>query len=162
MGKRGPKPLPRALRLLGRSTAAVPRQSSPVTVADVPTMPEGLNEAEQAAWNGLLRELDTVPGLASRADRGVCELIARLEPMARAAAIVVRDHGSTLICHDKDGFVKFAQTRPESTFLLKAAAQLKSLYAELGLTPSGRSRVSVTPAAPPSKLDDYLRGRHGA
>ena len=118
-------------------------------------------EANQARIEMKLDRLleGTRPSSLSRADRGVCELIARLEPMLRAAAIVVRAQGSTLTCLDKTGQVKFVQTRPEATFILKTAATLKGLYAELGLSPSGRCRVSLSPA---SKLDAFLHERHGA
>jgi P27 family predicted phage terminase small subunit len=126
-------------------------------------MPEGLSPDEQAAWHGLLGELSSVPGLLARADRGVCELVARLEPAMRAAAVIVREKGSTMECVDKEGNLKFVQTRPEATFVLKTGALLKGLYAELGLTPSGRSRVSVSPAPAASKLDRFLGGgTHGA
>jgi P27 family predicted phage terminase small subunit len=124
-------------------------------------MPDGLSSDEQACWSALIAELQTIPGLVTRADRGVCELVARLEPAMRAAAGVVREKGSTIECLDVDGRVKFIQTRAEATFYLKAVQTLKGLYAELGLTPSGRCRVSLTPAAPASKLDAFL-GKHGA
>jgi hypothetical protein len=161
MGKRGPKPMPKALRLLRHVTASTRQQPVAVLAADPPTMPAGLSPDEQASWQGLLGELGAVPGLTSRADRGVCELVARLEPAMRAAAVVVRDKGSTVECVDKDGNMKFIQQRTEAVFLLKTAALLKSLYAELGLTPSGRCRVSLSPAAPTSKLDRFLQARHG-
>jgi P27 family predicted phage terminase small subunit len=126
-------------------------------------MPAGLSKAEQACWTNLLAELASVPGLASRADRGVVELIARLEPALRAAAAVLRDEGSTLSVFDKDGALRYTQNRPEAGFVLKTAALLKGLYAELGLSPSGRCRVALSPAAPASKLDSFLSDRqHGA
>jgi hypothetical protein len=109
-----------------------------------------------------LTELASVPGLVAVADRGVCELIARLEPALRTAAVVLRDEGSTLTVCDKDGAVRYVQNRPEAAFVLKTAALLKSLYAELGLSPSGRCRVALSPAAPSSKLDRFLQERHGA
>lgn len=158
MGRRGPKPLPKALRLL-RHGATTTRTPAPVLAADPPTMPAGLSDAERAAWDGLLVELAAIPGLVSRADRGVCELIARLEPAMRVAAVVVRERGSTVECLDKDGNIKFIQQRGEAVFLLKSMALLKTAYAELGLTPSGRVRVSLSPASAPSRLDDFLQGR---
>ncbi len=108
-------------------------------------MPEGFSDAEQACWRGIVAELQTVPGLLAAANRGVIELVSRLEPMMRSAAVVVRDQGSTLECHDADGRLKFVQTRPDATFVLKTGALLKGLYAELGLSPSGRCRVALTP-----------------
>ena len=159
MGSRGPKPTPKVLRVLRNAPAATRHPAA--AASDPPTMPVALSAEEQVCWRSLIAELETVPGLVARADRGVVELVARLEPLLRAAAVVVRDHGSTLTCLDKTGAVKFVQTRPEATFLLKTAATLKSLYDVLGLSPSGRSRVSLTPAAPTSKLDRFLQGRHG-
>lgn len=161
MGRRGPKPTPKPLRVLKHS-AATARHPMRDLGADPPAMPDGLSEAEQAAWTRLLTELSVVPGLVCRADRGLCELVARLEPQLREAAEAVREKGATLEVFDKAGNLRFTQTRPEATHVLKVASLLKSAYAELGLTPSGRSRVSVSPAPAASKLDTYLQGRHGA
>lgn len=160
MGRRGPKPVPKALRLLRNAPPAT--RHPPAAASDPPVMPSGLSADEQMSWRTLIAELETVPGLVARADRGIVELVARLEPMLRAAAIVVREQGSTLTCYDKTGAVKFIQTRPEATFVLKTAATLKGLYDVLGLSPSGRCRVSLTPAAATSKLDRFLQERHGA
>ena len=157
MGQRGPKPRPKALRLLGQPSSTS-RQPATVLAADPPHMPSGLSSEEQAAWAGVCAELASVPGLLAGADRGAIELVARLEPAMRAAAVVVREKGCVLESFDKAGVLKFVQTRPEATFYLKAVATLKALYAEMGLTPSGRSRVSLTPAAPTSKLDQFLAG----
>jgi phage terminase small subunit len=149
--------MPAALRLLRGQGVRNP----PQVPGEAPTMPSGLSDAEITCWQGLMEELQTVPGLVSRADRGVCELVARLEPALRKAAIVVREEGSTLSCFDADGRLKFVQQRPESTFMLKTGALLKTLYAELGLSPSGRSRVALSPSAPDSKLDRFRQERHG-
>ena len=153
--------MPNALRLM-RGLSPATRTPGPVLHADPPIMPAGLSDEEQACWTGLLAELGTVPGLLARADRGVIELVARLEPMLRAAAIAVREHGSTLTVSDADGNVRFIQTRPEATFLLKSGSLIKGLYGELGLSPSARVRVSLSPAAPPSKLDAFLGSTRGA
>lgn len=138
------------------------RTPLPAVPGDPPAMPGGLSTEEQGCWCGLLQELATVPGLIARADRGVVELLSRLEPMFRTAAVVVREKGSTLECYDAEGRLKFVQTRPEASFLLKTGALIKGLYGELGLSPSGRCRVSVSPSAPASKLDRFLHDRHGA
>ena len=161
MGRRGPKPLPKVLRVL-RNARPTTRQPVAVAGVDPPTMPADLSPEEQACWHTLQAELAAVPGLVSRADRGVCELISRLEPAMRAAAIVVREKGSTIECFDKHGQIKFIQARAEAGFLIKTAATLKGLYAELGLSPSGRCRVSLSPAPAASKLDQFLADRHGA
>ncbi len=63
---------------------------------------------------------------------------------------------------NKHGQIKFIQARAKAGFLIKTAATLKGLYAELGLSPSGRCRVSLSPARGASKLDQFLADRHGA
>jgi hypothetical protein len=109
-----------------------------------------------------MSELASVPGLSTLADRGVCELVARLEPQLRAAAAVVRDSGPTFTVYTDEGLLRGIRARPETAFLLQAGGLLKALYSELGLTPSGRCRVALSPAAPSSKLDRFLADRHGA
>jgi P27 family predicted phage terminase small subunit len=161
MGSRGPKPTPQALRVL-RHAGATPRRPMRDLGADPPAMPDGLSAAEQAAWARLLGELSAVPGLVCRADRGLIEIVARMEPQLRAAWDVVRDKGATVEIRDKSGHLLSVRARPEATSGLKIAALLKTAYSELGLTPAGRSRVSVAPAPAASKLDAYLQGRHGA
>src|SRR4051812_28144727 len=104
MGRRGPKPAPHALRVLRGTVAST---SAPGARGEAPAMPEGLSEAERACWHGIVAELQTVPGLLAAADRGVMELIARLEPMMRTAAVTVRDKGTTLESFDAEGRLKF-------------------------------------------------------
>jgi P27 family predicted phage terminase small subunit len=109
------------------------------------------------AWQGLVGELSTVPGLLMKADRGILELAARVEVQHRAAAAVVRDQGSTLIVRDAEGAVRFAQARPEAGLMVKFGAQLKALYEALGLSPAGRSRLSLPRDPAPSGRWDVLR-----
>jgi P27 family predicted phage terminase small subunit len=156
MGSRGPRPMPAALKVLRGGS----RQRRPATIGDPPTMPAGLSEAEQACWTNLQTELASVPGLVSRADRGCCELIVRMEVAMRTAAVVVREQGPTFTVLDAEGHLRGIRTRPETAFLLKAGALLKTLYSELGLSPSGRCRVALSPAAPSSNLDLFLHDLH--
>ena len=160
MAGHGPAPLPTALKVLRGAKRVNRREPSPAP--GEPAMPADLDATEAACWCGLVAELRVVPGLLTVADRGVLELAARLEPMFREAARHVRKHGSTLVVRDDRGAVKFTQQTPQMGTVIKVGAQLKTIYAELGLTPAGRTRVSVTPARPASKLQAFLGGKHGA
>jgi P27 family predicted phage terminase small subunit len=151
--------MPGALRVLTGKRA---KRGEPAAVTGEPTMPADLSREERAAWRQLIRELQTVPGLLARADRGVLELAARMTPMFREAARHVRENGSTLVARDERGAVKFVQTTPQGQMVVKLGASLKTIFAELGLTPSGRSRLSVSAASGPSRLDAFRGGRHGA
>jgi P27 family predicted phage terminase small subunit len=145
--------MPAALRVLRGKRVA---KGTPIAAVGLPRIPRDLSREERAAWRQLTTEMLTVPGLLARADRGVLELAARLAPMFRRAAIYVRDHGSTLEVLDDKGGVRFVQTRPEMTVVVKLSAQLKTIYTELGLSPSGRSRLSVTPETGAASWRDAL------
>lgn len=156
MAGRGPAPTPTALKVLRGAKRR--NRSEPTPPSGEPMMPADLSPAEIAAWRAVVAELQTVPGLLTVADRGVLELVARTEPIFRDCAAHVRDHGAVVVARDDKGVVKFLQTTPQAQLLVKLAAQLKSLYAELGLTPAGRSRLSLSPQKPTSRLDAFLGG----
>jgi P27 family predicted phage terminase small subunit len=157
MAGRGPTPEPTALKVLRGSKRVNKREPKPA--AGRPTIPRDLSPLERAAWREVVMQLETVPGLLTKADRGILELLARTVPIFRDAARHVRDHGSTLVARDERGVVKFVQTTPQAALTVKLGPQIRALYAEVGLTPSGRSRLSVTPAKTEGSWRDALRGR---
>ena len=124
-------------------------------------MPADLGETERAAWREVVRQAASVPGLLTKADRGVLELVARTLPVWREAMAHVRQHGGSLVVRDDKGAVKFLQTTPEMTIAIKLGASLKSWYAELGLTPAGRTRVDLAPAPVADALSTFLQKRSG-
>jgi P27 family predicted phage terminase small subunit len=152
--------MPTALKIL-RGRKRINRRE-PRPVPGRPAMPRDLGPLERQAWRETIRLLESCPGLLTRADRAVVELIARTLPAWRAAMAHVREHGGVVVARTEKGTVQFVQVSPEMTIAIKLGAALKSLYAELGLTPSGRSRLSVSPAAGPSELDRFLGGKRGA
>jgi P27 family predicted phage terminase small subunit len=156
---RGPAPVPSALRVLRGSRQPKVREPKPATGRPKP--PADLSPPERAAWLEVVRELELVPGLLSKADRGVLELLARQVPVWRECMAHVRAHGSSLIVRDEKGSVKFLQTTPEATLAVKLGASLKALYAELGLTPAGRTRVDLAPAPVADALSTFLQKRSG-
>jgi len=154
--------MPTALRVL--RGARPPKVREPKPRPGRPSMPADLGPEERAAWGETVRLLEAVPGLLTKADRGVLELVARQVPVWRECMRHVRAHGASLTVRDEKGGVKFLQQTPEMTVAIKLGAALKSLYAEVGLTPAGRTRVHATAAAPAlDELEGYLAngGRRG-
>jgi len=145
MAGKGPAPLPRALKVL--RGARITNTQEPTSRHGRPTPPADLGDSERAAWRETVAQLEQVPGLLTRAERGVVELVARTLPAWRDAMRHVRERGGSLTMRDDKGAIKFVQVTPEMTVAVKLGAQLKSLYAELGLTPAGRTRIHV-PAVP--------------
>lgn len=158
---RGPAPVPTALKVLRGSR--IRNRREPRAAAGRPALPADLGPLERAAWWETVRQLEVVPNLLTRADRGVLELVARTLPLWRDAAAHVREHGSTVVARDDKGAIRFVQVSPQMQVVVKLGGALKALYAELGLTPAGRSRLQATPAAAPSALESFLGGgRRGA
>ena len=60
--------MPGALRVLRGKR---PPAGAPVAADGVPSMPRDLSRVERSAWRELVAELQTVPGLLARCDRGV-------------------------------------------------------------------------------------------
>ena len=145
MAGHGPAPMPRALKVL--RGLRVTNKQEPTARGGRPSPPTDLSVAERAAWGETVALLAHVPGLLTRAERGVVELVARTLPPWRDAMRHVREHGGSMTMRDEKGVVRFVQVTPEMTIAIKLGAALKSLYAELGLTPAGRTRIHV-PAAP--------------
>ena len=149
--------MPSALRVL--RGARPPKVREPKPARGRPKTPADLSETERAAWLEVVRELERVPGLCTRADRGVIELLARTLPVWRECMRHVREHGASLIVRDEKGAVKFLQQTPEMTIAIKLGASLKALYGELGLTPAGRTRVDLAPAPVADALSAFLQKR---
>jgi P27 family predicted phage terminase small subunit len=155
MAGRGPAPVPSALRVL--RGARPPKVREPKPAAGRPKLPTDLSETEHAAWLETVRALERVRGLLTKADGGVVELVARQAPVWRECMRHVREHGPSLVVRDEKGAVKFLQTTPEMTIAIKLGASLKALYAELGLTPAGRTRVDLAPVPATDELTTFLR-----
>lgn len=147
--------MPSALRVLRGARPPKVREPKPATGR--PKLPADLSETEHAAWLETVRALERVRGLLTKADGGVVELVARQVPVWRECMRHVRAHGASLIVRDEKGAVKFLQQTPEMTIAIKLGASLKSLYAELGLTPAGRTRVDLAPAPAKDALSTFLQ-----
>jgi len=142
MGRRGKAPQAPGLKVLRGPTVGKPKPPARRR-ADPPTMPTDFNEAEREAWQDTIAALEAHPGLLSRADAGVLELVARQRPIFREAAQFVRAHGGTATVRDDKGVIRFVQVVPQAQLVIKVGASLKALYESLGLTPAARARLAL-------------------
>ena len=134
---------------LGRASpgAAQPRRADPA--GHTRAMPDDLSEAEQAVWRHVTRAMPA--GVITAADRDVlrlyCEhlaLEAELRGLVRRMGLLVR---SSSHAH-RDELTK----NPLLTALRAEATLVRSLAADLGLTPSARSGLH----APATPSDDRM------
>lgn len=159
MGRRGPCPQPSAVtRLHG---GRVRNKFEPKAKGGEPVMPAGMGEAAQGTWGEIVAAMRAVPGLLAKSDPHAIEMAARLMAMWRESAAHVAEHGGIITVRDEKGVVKFTQPSPQASLVVKLAPQLKNLLAELGLTPSARSRLNL-PIQPKDEDDPFTRWMRGA
>lgn len=141
MGRRGPAPLPTAVkRLHGETRRSRLNLDEPQPPANVPRRPADLDPAAQAVWERVLA--DQAPGviLAAHTDtfRMYCEAVARYGESAallRASGPLVIDR------HHGGGAVK----NPLHQIVRDNATLVRQLAGDLGLNPSAMSSIHAVP-----------------
>ncbi len=142
MGRRGPPPKPTALRLLEGNASKRPlNRREPNPEPGRPVCPSWLLPEAKAEWRRIVPALERM-GVLARVDRpaleGYCQAYARW----RDAELQLTKYGWMI--QTPSGYV---QQGPFVSIVQRQILIMKQFLAELGLTPSARSRI-VTPTAP--------------
>ena len=156
MGRRGPAPLPTAVKLLhGETRPSRLNLEEPRPAANTPVMPANLSPAAAAVWERVLR--DQAPGviLAAHADvlRLYCDAVVRYEDysarLEKSGPILRGARGVELV------------RNPLVAMVRAAADQVRVTGRELGLSPSSLSGVHAVPMPSPGseQMADLMRSR---
>ncbi len=148
MGKRGPKPLPTAVkRLRGTDQPCRSNPSEPPVIPGAPDPPEFLDDVARAEWDRLVPEL-VRRGLLEVIDRAVLTTYTTAWSQLARAEYALRVEGGVLIDTHGRSF-----TSPYTQLAASARAQLLAAARELGLSPSARTTVrATTPSLPTAGL----------
>jgi P27 family predicted phage terminase small subunit len=157
---RGRKPLPTATKEATGALAKNPQRrnhSEPVTVPGIPPLPASLEGDEVAieCWNKVCKTLHDM-GILTMSDVSVMELYCSTYSQWRWLSNYVRD-GNCRIENEKGN----VSTSPEANQVHKYSALLLRMMAELGLTPSSRSRIHAAPKEEEDPFTDFLKRRMG-
>ena len=149
--KKGPPPLPLALRILNGNASKRPLpKDAPRPVARAPRRPAHVTGYARRWWERTVPAL-VVLGVVSAADRTVLELASSLYDEWRTLGDAIADQGGpTYECRTVAGEA-MRRPRPEVAMRARALRELVGLLQELGLTPAARCRVK---ALPPPDNDD--------
>jgi len=148
MAKRGPKPKPTAYhKLAGNPGKRAYNEAEPDYGRTAPTCPRHLGKEAKAEWKRLAKMLSEA-GTLTRADRAVMAGYCEAWGLYVKASADVQKYGAVLISPKS----KMPFCSPYVSILSMALKQMNTFAAELGLTPSSRSRVTATkPQAPEGK-----------
>jgi P27 family predicted phage terminase small subunit len=151
MGRRGPAPRPRRLKILS-GIPAYRLGGAPVPATGAPRCPAWLSKEAKTQWRAVVPELDRL-GLLSRTDGGAlasyCQALAELE----LATLTLEREGRYY--RTPAGQVK---AHPALGVQLEAAGRVRVFAAALGCEPASRRRREPGPAqdAESDELDDFL------
>jgi P27 family predicted phage terminase small subunit len=151
---RGRKPTPTAIKLLkGYRRDRVNSDEPPATPAR-PDVPPGLDAVGRQQFARVCDLLEPLR-ILSKADGPIVALYAHHFSRWRAAEAQVRKLGLLL-----DGARGTKIANPAVRIAHEAAAAMARLLVELGMSPSARSRIRATPAAPADTLDTFIKRAH--
>jgi P27 family predicted phage terminase small subunit len=159
MGRRGPAPLPTAIKLLhGERRAQRLNRAEPRPRRALPRRPADLSAAAQAVWRRVIREVGA-SGVITAADRDIlrayCEAVARYE----YAAITLEQSGPLVRGARRGELVK----NPLHQIVRDNADLIRLLSRELGLSPAARSGLRAVERPVDTAFEEYLaRGRRRA
>jgi P27 family predicted phage terminase small subunit len=155
---RGRKPLPTAVKEASGAFEKDPNRRNldePQAKKGIPPIPESIVEDDVASkcWESVCGTLNDM-GILTVADASVMELYCVTYSQWRCLSNVVKNGNCSTV--DDKGRVS---TSPEANQVHKYSATLLRLMAELGLTPSSRSRIHAEPRVEDDPFTDFLKRR---
>lgn len=152
--KPGTKPKPTALKkLAGNPGKRAMNKQEPRLPADMPECPDRLSDSAKVEWHRIAGELHKA-GVITRVDMAI--LAAYCDAYARWLDILDElDSGELTYTTDKGNLVQSPLVGMANTLRL----QVVRIAAELGITPSSRSRVNAINNSDDDELERSLFGR---
>lgn len=159
MGKRGPKPTPKEILALRGSRRGKRSGNEPIVDRTVPEQPEWLDETARQCWDELVPQL-TEMGVLARIDGNAVARYCTLWSRWRTAEDFLSQYGTNYPLKDKNGQIKCFQQFPQVAIAHRLSLALSKIEAELGMTPSSRSRIVVKPSeAPKNAILEFLNSK---
>ena len=144
MGERGPKPLPDNVHRLNGNPSkkkfSVLSDGSRVPV-EIPDCPSHLDAGAKREWKLIVPELERL-GLIAKIDKAALAIYCVAYSRWESAEKELKKLGvEALTLKTPSGYI---QTSPLLQISNKAQEQIRSSLADFGMSPSARSRVSIT------------------
>lgn len=139
MGKRGPAPKPRHLKMVEGTKRDDREADNPPEPTGLPDRPDFADELAGEKWDELFPVLDRM-GILTEADGEALARLCEWHAVYERACSTLASYGSDLTFTTENGY---EAQRAEFGIMAKAWDKLGGLYTRFGLDPSSRSGVSV-------------------
>lgn len=160
MGKRGPRPEPTIIKMAKGNPGKRPlNKSEPKPPSDDITPPDLVTGVARSKWDEVVPKLIGM-GVMTNADVDTIARYCTMHEQYVKYLEQVRRGLDVLVIRDEKGKVKYMQSTPAATMLMKLAASMLRIEQEFGLTPSARSGIGATQEKPRDDLEDLIRS-HG-
>ena len=162
--KRGRKPKPTHLKVVNGSAAKHPdrvNKDEPKAPADAPKMPDYLDAMAKRAFTRKCEQLRRL-GILSSVDADLIENYAVTYSQYRRLLVVIKQTGGLTIVKREKKEVVEVKRNPAAIDLHRCRAELLKMDAEMGLTPSSRTRVHADVVPGDAGSDGDLRKEHGS
>ena len=159
MGKRGPRKEPTILKIAKGNPGKRPlNKSEPRPPSDDITPPEWVTGVAREKWDNVVPKLIGM-GVMTNADVDTIARYCTMHEQYVKYLEQVRRGLDVLVIRDDAGKVKYMQSTPAATMMMKLAGSMLRIEQEFGLTPSARSGVSAAQEKPADELADFF-ARH--
>jgi P27 family predicted phage terminase small subunit len=156
MGKRGPRPEPTIIKMAKGNPGKRPlNKSEPKPPSDDITPPEWVTGVARSKWDEVVPKLIGM-GVMTNADIDTIARYCTMHEQYVKYLEQVRRGLDVLVIRDEKGKVKYMQSTPAATMLMKLAASMLRIEQEFGLTPSARSGIGATQEKPKDDLEEFL------
>jgi P27 family predicted phage terminase small subunit len=147
----GPSPKPTNLKLLqGNPGKRALNRNEPKPSVELLAAPDNLSDGAKTEWvrmSGILAHLGLLTAIDGTAFEAYCTVVARWrdaeEALKKTGPVVKSPSGYPMLS-------------PYYCVANQSLAQMRAYLAEFGMTPSARSRISITSGEQSDPLEDFL------
>ena len=159
MGRRGRRAEPTIYKIARGNPGKRPlNRDEPRPPADAVLPPDWVSGVAREKWDEVVPKLLAM-GVMTNADVDTIARYCSMHEQYLKYLEQVRRGLDVIVMRDESGRVKYMQSAPAATMLLKLATALLRIEQEFGLTPSARSGIVATHAAKPEDVLSRFRAR---
>jgi len=159
MGKRGRRPEPTILKIAkGNPGKRSLNMSEPRPPVGEILPPDWVTGVARAKWDNLVPKLVAM-GVMTVSDIDTIARYCAMHEQYLKYLDQVRRGLDVLVMRDEAGRVRYMQSTPAATMMLKLATSMLRIEQEFGLTPSARSGIVASQAETPEDILSRFRAR---
>jgi P27 family predicted phage terminase small subunit len=129
----------------------------PQPMAAMPPCPAFLSPAAKAEWDFITAELAPL-GVLARLDKSVLAGYCSEYAAWAECEAFIQENGPVMTLRTDKGEIRWVQEAPQARLALKHLEKVRQFGAELGLSPSSRTRIHARPAEKQNPTEAFLYG----